>query len=145
LPGIGADTHWPPSGCNWRFLEKHHFVFKGDLTMSRVLAVCLLAIFIVPVVFAEELTPIDRLERGMSATIQGEVTRILDEDEFRIRDKTGSIRVYTGWKNRVYIPIGETIIVRGFVDDDLKAYFRPEFYAFEIIREDGSVIELNYE
>ena len=41
------------------------------------------------------------------------------------------------------IPIGETIIVRGFVDDDFKSYFRPEFYAFEIIREDGSVIKLN--
>jgi uncharacterized protein YdeI (BOF family) len=112
--------------------------------MRRVFAVCFfLAFFIVPVVFADEFTSIDKLERGMSTTIKGEVTRILDEDEFRIQDKTGSIRVYIGWKNRLLISIGETIIVRGFVDDDLKSYFRPEFYAFEIIREDGSVIKLN--
>jgi hypothetical protein len=45
--------------------------------------------------------------------------------------------------HRTAIPLGETIIVRGFVDDDFKSYFRPEFYAFEIIREDGSVIKLN--
>jgi uncharacterized protein YdeI (BOF family) len=111
--------------------------------MSRILTICFLTIFVVPVVFAEKLTPIDKLERGMSATIKGEVTRILDEDEFRMQDTTGSIRVYIGWKNRVLLPIGENIIVRGFVDDDLKSYFRPEFYAFEITREDGSVIKLN--
>jgi hypothetical protein len=111
--------------------------------MSRFLALCFLVLFVVPVVFAEEFTPIDKLERGMSATIKGAVTRILDEDEFRIQDKTGSIRVYIGWKNRVLIPVGEEIIVRGFVDDDLQSYFRPEFYAFEIIRQDGSVIKLH--
>jgi hypothetical protein len=81
----------------------------------------------------------------MSATIKGEVTRILDEDEFPIHDKTGSVRVYIGRKNRVLIPIGEKIISRGFVEDDLKTYFRPEFYALEIVRADGSVIKLNQE
>lgn len=111
--------------------------------MIRFIAVCFLAFFIVPVVFAEQITPIEKLERNMSTTIKGEVTRILDEDEFRIQDETGSIRVYIGWKNRLTIPIGEKITVRGFVDDDLKSYFRPEFYAFEIIREDGSLIKLN--
>jgi hypothetical protein len=95
--------------------------------MSRVLAVCFLALFIVSMVFAEEFTPIDKLERGMSATIKGAVTRILDEDEFRIQDETGSIRAYIGWKNKMVIPIGEKIVVRGFVDDDLESYFRPEF------------------
>ena len=35
-------------------------------------------------VLAEEIIPIGKLERGMSATIKGEATRILDEDEFRI-------------------------------------------------------------
>jgi hypothetical protein len=53
--------------------------------------------------------------------------------------------VYIGWKNRVLIPIGEKVIVRGFVDDDLESYFRPEFYAFEKIREDGSVLKLHQE
>jgi hypothetical protein len=37
--------------------------------MSRVLALFLLAVFTVPVVFAEEFTSIDKLERGMSATV----------------------------------------------------------------------------
>jgi uncharacterized protein YdeI (BOF family) len=88
------------------------------------------------------MTAIDRLERGMTATIKGEVTRILDEDEFRIADQTGSVRVYIGWKNRVDLQVGETVTVRGVVDDDLVAYFRPELYASEIVREDGTVIKL---
>lgn len=102
-----------------------------------------MSIFITQAAYAEDITPIDKLERGMSATIKGEVTRILDEDEFRLEDKSGSIRVYIGWKNRVLIPTGEKIMVRGYVDDDLAHYFRPEFYAFEITREDGTVIKLN--
>jgi uncharacterized protein YdeI (BOF family) len=113
--------------------------------MSHVFSIFLSIIFIIPVAFAEEVTSIDNLERGMSATVKGEVTRILDEDEFRIQDETGSVRVYIGWKNRVSFPTGEKLTVRGFVDDDLAAYFRPELYAFEIIREDGTVIKLNEE
>ena len=108
--------------------------------ISLFLVVC--SIFVGPVAFAKEVTPIDQLKRGMSTTIAGEVTRILDEDEFRIEDKTGSVKVYIGWKNRVDIPVGEKVTVRGIVDDDLKVFFRPEFYATEIIREDGTVKEL---
>ena len=40
------------------------------------------------------------------------------------------------------IPVGEKIVVRGYVDDDFRSVFRPEFYAFEITRADGSVIKL---
>ena len=111
--------------------------------MSRVLIICFFVLFAVPFVFAEEFVLIDDLKRGMTATIKGEVTRILDEDEFRLQDATGRIKVYIGWENRTLIPIGEEIVVRGIVDDDLISVFRPEFYAFEIIREDGSVIKLN--
>jgi uncharacterized protein YdeI (BOF family) len=113
--------------------------------MNRIFSIFLSIIFVIPIAFAEEVTSIDDLERGMSATIEGEVTRILDEDEFRMQDETGSVRVYIGWKNRVSFPTGEKLTVRGFVDDDLAAYFRPEFYAFEIVREDGTVINLNEE
>lgn len=103
----------------------------------------LLIIFLVaPLSYADDITAIDQLERGMTVTIKGEVTRILDEDEFRIADQTGSVRVYIGWKNRVTIPVGETITVKGVVDDDLISHFRPEIYAFEIVREDGTVIKL---
>jgi len=91
---------------------------------------------------ANDVTPIAELARGMSTTIHGEVTRILDEDEFRIEDKTGSVKVYIGWKNRLTVPVGETITVRGVVDDGLKAFFRPEFYALEIVRADGTVTKL---
>jgi uncharacterized protein YdeI (BOF family) len=61
--------------------------------VSHVFSIFLSIIFIIPVAFAEEVTSIDNLERGMSATVKGEVTRILDEDEFRIQDETGSVRV----------------------------------------------------
>lgn len=41
------------------------------------------------------------------------------------------------------VPVGETVLVRGVVDDDLEYRFRPEFYAFEITRRDGTVIKLD--
>lgn len=66
-------------------------------------------------------------------------------DEFRLQDETGSVRVYTGWKNRLFVRSGDKLTVRGFVDNDIAAYFRPEFYAFELVREDGSVIKLHQE
>ena len=91
---------------------------------------------------ASEVTKIENLERGASVTLQGEVVRILDEDEFRLRDDTGSVQVYIGWQNRVMVDVGETVTVSGFVDNDLIDVFRPEVYAREIIREDGSTVEL---
>jgi len=72
-------------------------------------------------------TGFDRLERGMSAIIHGEVTRIPDEDELRPTDGSGSKRV----------------TVTGFLDDDLASLIRPEFYAYEIVRADGSVVRLH--
>lgn len=110
--------------------------------MRHILTLMLIILFLAPMAVAQEITPIGQLDRGMSTSIKGEVTRILDEDEFRLKDATGSVRVYIGWKNRVMVPVGETVTVRGFVDDDLVSYFRPEFYAFEIIREDGTLIKL---
>lgn len=89
-----------------------------------------------------DFTPIGELERGMSAVIKGKVTRILDLDEFRIEDSTGSIRVYIGWKNSLVSSLGEELIVKGVVDNDLMSFFRPEFYASEIKRQDGTVLKL---
>ncbi|NBB76169.1 MAG: hypothetical protein GVY02_02215, partial [Bacteroidetes bacterium] len=54
-------------------------------------------------------------------------------------------RVYIGWKNRESVNVGEKITVKGVVDDDLDAFFRPEVYATQIIREDGTVIELQHD
>ena len=95
-----------------------------------------------PVSLASEVTKIENLERGVSVILQGEVVRILDEDEFRLRDDTGSVQIYIGWQNRVMVDVGETVTVSGFVDNDLIDVFRPEVYAREIIREDGSTVEL---
>ena len=111
--------------------------------MIRVLTQTVLCLVSIQAAVAQGFTAIDALQGGMSATIKGRVTRILDEDEFRVADATGSIRVYIGWRNRMTIPVGEEVIVRGFVDDDLWSIFRPEFYAFEITREDGTVVTLN--
>lgn len=91
----------------------------------------------------ETITKIGEVTRGASVTLQGKVTRILDEDEFRLEDETGSIRIYIGWRNRVMVNVGETVTVKGFVDDDLMGVFRPEVYAKELIREDGTSVRLN--
>lgn len=91
----------------------------------------------------EKITKIGEVTRGANVTLKGQVTRILDDDEFRLTDETGSIRIYIGWRNRVMVKVGETVTVRGFVDDDLINVFRPEVYANELVREDGTVIRLN--
>jgi len=111
--------------------------------MKQQIAIALFAFAYSLTASAEEITPIEKLERGMTVSVRGEVTRILDEDEFRMRDSTGSVRIYIGWKNRVTVPVGETITVRGVVDDDLESRFRPEIYAFQIVRKDGTAIDLN--
>lgn len=110
--------------------------------MKKLLAITLLALAHCLTVSAEEITPIEKLERGMSVSVRGEITRMLDEDEFRIQDSTGSVRIYIGWKNHVTIPVGETVTIRGVVDDDLESGFRPEIYADQIVRQDGTVIDL---
>ena len=71
---------------------------------------------------AGEITKIKDLQRGASVTVQGEVVRIMDEDEFRLKDDTGSAEIYIGWKNRVMVNVGETVTVKGFVDDDWRGW-----------------------
>ena len=110
------------------------------LTIPAFLLGLLLA---APGSLAKEVTKIEDIQRGASVILRGEVTRILDEDEFRLRDDTASVRVYIGWRNRVMVDVGETVTVKGFVDDDLIDTFRPEVYAQEIIREDGATVTLN--
>jgi uncharacterized protein YdeI (BOF family) len=84
------------------------------------------------------------LRRGTMATVQGTVERILDTDEFRLTDKSGSIRIYVG-PNWVPADVGEVVTVRGFVDDDIGPL---ELYARSLTRADGSVVNFdqrNYE
>jgi uncharacterized protein YdeI (BOF family) len=85
---------------------------------------------------AERITAIADAERGTMVTVQGTVERITDEDEFRLADASGSIRVYVG-PNWVPAATGESVTVHGFVDDDLGPR---ELYARTLTRADGSVV-----
>lgn len=82
-------------------------------------------------------TPIDALERGTMVTVEGTVTRITDEDEFRLQDDTGTVSVYVG-PNWVPADVGEAVRVEGFVDDDSLGPI--EIYARSLTRADGTVV-----
>jgi uncharacterized protein YdeI (BOF family) len=86
--------------------------------------------------FASQITRIADAQRGTMVTVQGTVERITDEDEFRMADASGNIRIYVG-PNWVPAEVGETVIVNGFVDDDLGPR---EVYARSLTRADGTVI-----
>ena len=84
-----------------------------------------------------DVTPIGSLVRNTFVTVDGVVERITDEDEFIVADTTGSVKVWTGSAFGA-VTTGESVTVRGFVDDDLLI----EIYAQEIVKEDGTVLEL---
>lgn len=81
-------------------------------------------------------TAVQDLRRGMSATIDGVVERITD-DEFLLADETGSLLVYIG-PNPMPVRVGDRVRVAGAVDDDGLL----EFYATEITLPDGRVAPL---
>lgn len=90
-----------------------------------------------PAAFASQITPIADAQLGTMVTVQGTVERITDEDEFRLADSSGDIRIYVG-PNWVPAEVGETVTVNGFVEDDL---ITPrEIYARSLTRADGTVI-----
>ena len=91
-------------------------------------------------VLADTPTPIAEVERGTMVTVSGEIERILDTDEFRLRDDSGSIRVYVG-PNWVPASEGESVSVAGFVDNDLG---RLELYARSLTRADGTVVTFEH-
>jgi uncharacterized protein YdeI (BOF family) len=82
---------------------------------------------------------IGSLRRGMMVAVTGEVERILDTDEFRLRDATGSVKVDVGYPNWVPVQVGERVTVHGFVDRELFL----EIYAREIVHSDGRVSRLD--
>lgn len=92
-----------------------------------------------PTAFASQITPIADAQRGTMVTVQGTVERITDEDEFRLADASGQIRVYVG-PNWVPAKVGERVIVNGFVDDDPGPR---EIYARSLTRADGTVFRFN--
>jgi uncharacterized protein YdeI (BOF family) len=88
---------------------------------------------------AAPMQTVSTLVRGQPVTIAGVVDRITDEDEFVLRDATGTVRVYVG-PNFVPAPEGESVTVSGRVDDGL----RLEIYATAILRADGTLVELSH-
>jgi uncharacterized protein YdeI (BOF family) len=86
----------------------------------------------------EVITNITDLRAYTEATIKGEVVKILDEDEYRIKDESGKIKVYTGWQNNVGLKVGDNVTVKGYLDP---GFFR-EFYASEITLQNGEKIIL---
>ncbi|APX12223.1 hypothetical protein [Tateyamaria omphalii] len=90
-----------------------------------------------------EVTAIEDVRRNQPVTVAGTVERFHDEDEIRLRDETGSIRVYLG-PQPLQLELGQSIQVSGFMDGNL---IRNELYAREIVLEDGTVvtIERGYE
>jgi uncharacterized protein YdeI (BOF family) len=104
------------------------------MKLFAIAALC--ATLAAPAAFARQITPIAEAQRGTMVTVQGTVERITDEDEFRLADASGTIRIYVG-PNWVPAEVGETVVVDGFVDDDLGPR---EIYARSLTRADGTVI-----
>ena len=100
--------------------------------MRTTLLIAVLAIA-APVLRADAATPISDLARNTNAVVVGIVDRLTDEGEFVFVDSTRSVRVYVG-PAFVPVTVGETVTVRGFVDDDL----RLEIYARQITGADGT-------
>ncbi len=88
------------------------------------------------------LTPIRDVRRGQFVTLNGEVQRLRDTDEFVLRDDSGAITVYIGWRNRMPVSVGQRVTVVGTADDDVVPGFRPEIYASHIVLPDGRTVAL---
>jgi uncharacterized protein YdeI (BOF family) len=103
----------------------------------------LLAAFAVTVpglaVASATVTAVEDLRRNSVVTVQGTVDRITDEDEFVLRDATGTVPIYIG-PNLVPAPEGEAVTVTGVVDDGL----RLEIYARELVRADGTRVTFSH-
>lgn len=90
----------------------------------------------------ETLTALGELRRGEYVVVRGEVTRMRDYDEFVIEDGSGRAEIEVrGGTRRPAFRAGDTVTVRGWVDDDL-IDFRREIYAVEIELADGTIIEV---
>ncbi|MEE4346495.1 MAG: NirD/YgiW/YdeI family stress tolerance protein [Paracoccaceae bacterium] len=108
--------------------------------MKRLVTAGLFAALATSAAWANPITTIADAKRGTTVTVQGTVERITDEDEFRLADASGQIRIYVG-PNWVPADVGEKVTVNGFVDDDPGPR---EIYARSLTRAGGSVITFSY-
>lgn len=92
----------------------------------------------------DEIREISSLRRGEFAIVRGEIIRFRDRDELRIQDETGrlDIDLGDGVSDPRVLKVGDTIMVVGWVDDDLFDFPR-DLYANEIFLSDGTVITIN--
>lgn len=111
--------------------------------MKSLTIAALCAVLASSAALANTITPVADAQRGTMVTVQGTVERITDEDEFRLADASGTIRVYVG-PNWVPADVGESVIVNGFVDDDPGPR---EIDTRSLTRADGTVItfDLRYD
>lgn len=84
-------------------------------------------------------TPIDSLVRNSAVIILGTVERVTDEDEFILRDETGTVQVYTG-KTFFTVETGQLVTVHGRVDDARQL----EIYADQIVLPSGESLSIRH-
>jgi len=108
--------------------------------MKRIAATTLATVLATAAFASGPLTPISDLQRGTMVSVAGTVERITDEDEFRLTDAGGTVRVYVG-PNWVPANVGEAVTVDGFVDDDPGPL---EIYARSLTRADGTVVTFRH-
>lgn len=80
--------------------------------------------------------PIRNLKQKSIQTIEGTVVRLVDDDDFVLRDRTGKILVDADLDNRrLSLKPGETITVIGRLDDD-----DPDFDALRVTHSNGAIV-----
>ncbi len=87
-------------------------------------------------VFSNTITPIAEVKLQTDVIVRGEVSLVIDYDEFVLTDETGSILVY--FEPSLSVKRGDLLTVEGWVDED----FDLEIHAYAIVLEDGTRIEL---
>lgn len=87
---------------------------------------------------SNDIQTIDSLKAETIVTVAGTVESIRDEDEFILKDDTGSIKVYIG-PNRMPVKQGDAVTVEGMFDNDI---IKREIYAHAITDADGNVTKM---
>jgi uncharacterized protein YdeI (BOF family) len=110
------------------------------MAMKKALLTIFASMLIAAAALANSVTPIGDLQRGSMVTVTGTVEKIMDTDEFRLADESGSVRIYVG-PNWVPAQVGEKVSISGFVDDG----FGPkEIYARSLTHADGTVVDFEH-
>ncbi len=101
-----------------------------------------LALMLTSVSFSAETIPINRLPSHGSIRVQGKVTKIFNENEFLITDKSGSIMISTG-ETFTYIPLGEIVSVTGELIEQTSFFSKyRQMHATQIRRANGKAVSI---